>query len=364
MYTWIYFKNILVIWSCLATLIHAVKEQKTGTMMVKEGDDVTLPCHIDTHVNVDNATVEWTRLDPMPQYVYLLQDGLVVRDHLNPLYKDRTAVSAEEISRGNLSMKLSRVRLSDEGTYKCNAPNLSNGARIQLNVGKVSKPAIFSTGAEDDASYLVCDSGCWYPQPRISWLYTEGHFLPDKVSQIERDPESTHCYVLQWTLKVIQAGTTVCKLHLPHINYTLATRTQVPEPILRLKVKATTSSHLLDVRSTLNTHTSTEHGAKSKAKASITDQLPRINYTSEAHTVIPQENEYVSGHPPEVNYTLDVWTVIPGGGPMTGIMRAQFGLIAITVMLLGLLLGFLNWMKRKKTEQRQHSEIIYHETML
>ena len=361
MYTWVYFKNFLVLWSCLAAHTYAIEEQKIGTMLVKEGDDVTLPCQIDTPVNPDKATVEWTRLDLMPQYVYLLQDGLVVTDYLNPLYKYRTSVSADKMSHGNLSMKMSSVRLSDQGTYKCNVPNLSSGAKIQLRVGKVSKPVIFSI---DGGKHVVCDSGCWYPAPMMSLGYNEGQFYPGKYSQTERDPETEHCYVIQWTLNVIQAGTVLCRVHLRHINYTLERHTAVPEPGSRAKVKANTSSQFVNVRSTLEAHTFiTEDDIKKKEKATMTDRVPHRNYTFEPHTLVPQENGYVTGHPPEVNYTLEPWTVIPSGGTMTFLVLRLFAFIAITVMLLALLLGFLKWLKRQNNGQ-MHSEIIYHETLL
>ena len=354
---WFYLKNVLVLMSCLAVHSQAVNDQGIGTILVKEGNDITLPCQVDTRVNPDEATVEWARLDLVPRYVYLLQDGLVSRDLLNPLYKDRTSVSAEDMSRGNLSMRLSSARLSDEGRYKCNVPNLSRGATIQLNVGKVSKPVILWRESENGGKYLVCDSGCWYPEPAMSLLYNEGQFYAGKHSVVASDPGTKRCFVVQWTIQVLQAGTVMCIVHLKHINYTLATRTQVPAP------GPSTSGHPVDTEATRVASTVvTEGGAHPKESATVTYDLWHASHTPTACTRPSRENGSVSGRTPGVNYTLGPSG--SGGGTRTILMRAQVVAIAIACMLLTLSLGILSWVRRRRAGQVQTLEIVCRETLV
>ena len=360
---WFYFKHVLVLMSCLAVHSQVVNDRGNGTILVKEGDDITLPCQVDTRVNPDKATVEWARLDLVPRYVYLLQDGLVARDLLNPLYKDRTSVSAEDMSRGNLSMRLSSARLSDEGRYKCNVPNLSRGATIQLNVGKVSEPVILWRETEGGGKYLVCDSGCWYPEPEMSLLYTEGQFYPGKHFVLQRDPGTKRCYVVHWTITVLQAGTVMCIVRLKHINYTLTTRAQVPAPGPRAGATASTSGHLVDAEATRTASTDiAEGGAQAKESATVTYDLRRASHPPTAYSRPWRANGSVGGHTPGVNYTLEPSG--SGGGTRPILMRAQLVVIAIACMLLTISLGVLGWARKRQAGQVQTLEIVCRETLV
>ena len=95
------------------------------------GDDVILPCHIQPPVDVDNGTMEWNRP------VRPLQDGGDTAEEVDQAFKQRTSLFHDELSRGNISLKLSRVQISDAGTYQCSVPILGNSSSIQLFVGKV-----------------------------------------------------------------------------------------------------------------------------------------------------------------------------------------------------------------------------------
>ena len=110
-----------------------------------EGDDVILPCHIEPPVNVETAMMGWTRTVRLPQ------DGGDTAEELNQAYKQRTSLFHDEFSRGNISMKLSRVQISDEGTYHCSVPILGESSLIQLFVGK--------HGWKDTILYIIFFSG-------------------------------------------------------------------------------------------------------------------------------------------------------------------------------------------------------------
>ena len=103
------------------------------------GEDVILPCHIEPPVNMAKGTVEWTRPDLKPDLVHRLQQGVVHGDVLNPLYTKRTSLFHEELPYGNISLRLSRVQLSDEGEFICKAPGLPTAPSsvIHLLVGEV-----------------------------------------------------------------------------------------------------------------------------------------------------------------------------------------------------------------------------------
>ena len=107
--------------------------------MAMVGDDVILPCHIEPPVNMEKETVLWYRTDLWrSSSVHLLRDGRVDSWRQNPSYKQRTSLFSDQLSHGNISLKLSRVMLSDQGTYNCSVPGLLRSSDIDLRViGKI-----------------------------------------------------------------------------------------------------------------------------------------------------------------------------------------------------------------------------------
>eukprot|EP00064_Thunnus_orientalis_P020778 superscaffoldBa00005910_g20926 len=98
------------------------------------GDDITLPCHVKPSTDAFNEMLEWSRPDLSPRFVHVRQSG---EDHLpdqNPSYTGRTSVSINSLKQGDFSLKLSKVKLSDEGTYRCFIPVLKTDSSVQLVV--------------------------------------------------------------------------------------------------------------------------------------------------------------------------------------------------------------------------------------
>ncbi|XP_035531131.1 myelin-oligodendrocyte glycoprotein-like [Morone saxatilis] len=120
------------------------------------GDDITLPCHVKPDRDTVDMLLEWSRPDINPRFVHLRRSG---KDHLfdqNPSYKGRTSVSINRLKLGDISLKLSKVKLSDDGTYRCYMPELNLDSNIQLLVGVEIGINIVSSGV------LECKSKGWY----------------------------------------------------------------------------------------------------------------------------------------------------------------------------------------------------------
>ncbi|XP_058479688.1 myelin-oligodendrocyte glycoprotein-like [Solea solea] len=98
------------------------------------GDDVILPCHLEPRVNAQWITLEWTRTDMKPGYVYFRRGGVELRDTKISSYADRAALFADELKRGNMSLSIRNVTLADKGTYRCFVPSLKSHVVVQLVV--------------------------------------------------------------------------------------------------------------------------------------------------------------------------------------------------------------------------------------
>ncbi len=102
------------------------------------GDDTILPCHLEPAVDASKLTVEWTRPDLDPTIVYLRRDGVELLHEKNPLYAGRTSLSISRLKYGDISLKLSKVKLSDAGTYTCLLPTSGKKSEVDLAVGKTA----------------------------------------------------------------------------------------------------------------------------------------------------------------------------------------------------------------------------------
>ena len=80
----------------------------------------------------------------------------------------------------------------------------------------MSQPVISLTGIKADLLSWRCDSGCWFPEPEMSWLDSHGNIITAEPSVTEKP--SDHCYVVQRTVTVALTEHVTCRVHLPHIN--------------------------------------------------------------------------------------------------------------------------------------------------
>lgn len=100
------------------------------------GDDIILPCHLEPALDVVYMAVEWARADLNPRFIHVRRDGVELLIDQNPFYTGRTSVSINRLKCGDISLKLSKVKLSDGGTYRCYIPELNRASTVQLVVGE------------------------------------------------------------------------------------------------------------------------------------------------------------------------------------------------------------------------------------
>ncbi|XP_060795276.1 uncharacterized protein LOC132897976 isoform X2 [Neoarius graeffei] len=97
------------------------------------GEDITLNCSVDSHIPPENIEeVSWKKMDE-DILVLLYQEGEVLVDSSHERYKDRVEF-AEEINKGNFSLRLKDVRTEDKGRYMCLAfsGELSDNTTVEV----------------------------------------------------------------------------------------------------------------------------------------------------------------------------------------------------------------------------------------
>ncbi|GAA6082960.1 butyrophilin subfamily 1 member A1-like, partial [Tachysurus ichikawai] len=157
------------------------------------GEDLVLPCFIKPSASAVNMRVEWFRLDAEHSLVHLYKDQKDNNEKQAQSYKGRASLFKEELQKGNTSLKLSDVRLSDEGEYKCFVEDKSwyDDIIVYVNVKILgSHPVIMMERYDNSGGInLVCESRGWNPEPDVLWLDREGVTLTAEDTQIHRDTE-------------------------------------------------------------------------------------------------------------------------------------------------------------------------------
>ncbi|XP_043087935.1 butyrophilin subfamily 1 member A1-like [Puntigrus tetrazona] len=168
------------------------------------GEDVILPCSVKSNISVVDLRVEWFRLDLKDsQLVHLYEDHEDRNTDQIESYRGRTRLNHQELHRGAASLKLSSVRVSDEGLYKCFIQSRSwyDDATVKVTVEAVGRPPVITVHGFDYSGgfRLECESKDWYPEPDLEWLDAKGVRLSPETTQRHR---STDRFGVKFTLIV------------------------------------------------------------------------------------------------------------------------------------------------------------------
>ncbi|XP_009462425.1 PREDICTED: butyrophilin subfamily 1 member A1-like [Nipponia nippon] len=153
------------------------------------GEDVVLPCHLSPRLNAENMEVRWFR-SRFSVYVHLYHSG---QDHYSsqmPEYQERTEFLKEGISIGNVSLRIFRTRLSDEGQYQCliKDGNFYEEATVELKVAvSGSSPFLSVEDYQDGGIRVGCRATGWYPKPEMLWRDFQGQQLPSFAQSDSQD---------------------------------------------------------------------------------------------------------------------------------------------------------------------------------
>ncbi|KAI5104622.1 butyrophilin-like protein 3, partial [Silurus meridionalis] len=157
------------------------------------GEDLVLPCFIKPNTSAVDMTVEWMKLEKGASLVHLYKDHEDRNENQAQLYRGRTSLFEEELQKGNASLKLSALRVSDAGKYKCLIEYKSwyDDVTVHVTVEAQGSHPVITMESYDNSGgiHLVCESRGWIPEPEVLWLDKEGATLPTEDTQIHRDTD-------------------------------------------------------------------------------------------------------------------------------------------------------------------------------
>uniref|UniRef100_A0A671UV97 Ig-like domain-containing protein n=1 Tax=Sparus aurata TaxID=8175 RepID=A0A671UV97_SPAAU len=193
------------------------------------GDDIILPCNLEPATDAVSLTVEWARADLNPRFVHVRREAVELLIDQNPSYIGRTSVSINKLKCGDLSLKLSKVKLSDEGIYRCFVPKQGTKSEVKLAVGLVSSPVLGLSRLSSESSgvLLQCNSTGWYPEPEVLWLDGEGNLLSAGPTETVRGPDDLYTVSSRVTVEKRHRSIT-CRVQQNSTNQTREAHIHVP----------------------------------------------------------------------------------------------------------------------------------------
>ncbi|XP_053321003.1 CD276 antigen isoform X2 [Spea bombifrons] len=166
------------------------------------GEDVTLPCWFvpPAGFTLQNLSVFW-KLTNL-QDVHSFSRGQEQLEYQDPDFRNRTQLMPMELSKGNMSLLLRAVRLSDEGTYTCfvNVENSSLDVVTLQVAASFSKPTLHlepSDGLKPgDKVTVTCHTYRGYPEVELLWQDGRGRNLTENIttSQVANEEGLFHVH--------------------------------------------------------------------------------------------------------------------------------------------------------------------------
>ncbi|KAI5088077.1 bloodthirsty [Silurus meridionalis] len=162
-------------------------------LVAEAGKDLVLPCYIKPSTSVVEMTVRWLKQETKHMLVHLYKDHVDRNEDQAQSYRRRTSLFTEELQKGNASLRLSALRVSDEGEYTCfiGDESWSDDITFYVIVNALGSHPVIMMESYDNSGgiHLLCESRGWKPEPVALWLDREGVTLPAEDTQTHRDTE-------------------------------------------------------------------------------------------------------------------------------------------------------------------------------
>ncbi|KAG8549667.1 hypothetical protein GDO81_020221 [Engystomops pustulosus] len=143
----------------------------SSSMIVNIGKDAILSCYLEPEMSAVDMEIRWIRADD-GSIVYKYRKGVEETPDVNNKYYRRTEMIKDGIERGNVSMKIRDVQVSDKGLYTCyyQSDYMFDEARIEILPQAIGKSPSLLIETEAPNFKVSCSSSGWYPKPVGQWL--------------------------------------------------------------------------------------------------------------------------------------------------------------------------------------------------
>ncbi|XP_014857433.1 PREDICTED: butyrophilin subfamily 1 member A1-like [Poecilia mexicana] len=212
---------LLLMFTCKG---EAQQTDSPQSVTVMVGEDVVLPCFLKPPKDATKMTVEWGRPDLKPRFVFVNLDGEEYSADQNEAFRGRSSMIPENLKNGDVSLKLSDVRISDNGRYRCYFPR-------EKKECSASSPGISLSGLDVSSSgvMLDCSAAGWYPEPEMFWLDGDGNIMSAGAAEKSTDPDGVYTVSSRVTVEKRNNNNFTCRVQQRDINQSRETHIHVPD---------------------------------------------------------------------------------------------------------------------------------------
>ncbi|XP_038831834.1 butyrophilin subfamily 1 member A1-like [Salvelinus namaycush] len=171
-------------------------------VVASAGDDIILPCHLSPQSSAVDMDIRWFKEGDFtnPLYLYKSRTG-----EDGEGYKGRVSLLTQELERGNMSLLLKNVKVSDMGRYKCQASRLDwiQEPAVVLQVTQQgSVPRISMRKHHRVFIQLSCSSENWYPEPHMLWKDRSGKEITSAETERPKQKEGGVLYSISSHMRI------------------------------------------------------------------------------------------------------------------------------------------------------------------
>ncbi|KAF1603670.1 Butyrophilin subfamily 3 member A2, partial [Eudyptes chrysolophus] len=169
----------------LAGQYKIIPPDKSVTGVIGKG--VILPCQLNVKIIPERLYVQWIFTGNSKRIDVTTYDGKNTHNpvHEDETYQGRTNFFQSEFNKGNMSLHLKNVMLSDKGKYTCSVffENWYDEVVVDLDVAaKGDESSVFLDGHVGQGIGLTCKSQGWFPEPKVVWLNSKGQTRKEAVT--------------------------------------------------------------------------------------------------------------------------------------------------------------------------------------
>ncbi|XP_072331727.1 butyrophilin subfamily 1 member A1-like [Scyliorhinus torazame] len=170
------------------------------------GEDVLLECWLKPEMSVvRNVVVRWLKSNlGSAVHTYRNREDNTADQDLN--YRGRTELFKDELTKGNISLRIKNTRVQDEGKYICSADGETDfkETTIELKLGGLGREHwVQIEGYQKNGIQLVCESNGWFPEPELLWTSGNGQDLTAQ-SEIRFQEDSKGLVTVQSNVAVMR----------------------------------------------------------------------------------------------------------------------------------------------------------------
>ncbi|XP_074873908.1 butyrophilin subfamily 3 member A1-like [Carettochelys insculpta] len=151
------------------------------------GEGAVLPCQLTPENSPDTLNVQWILSRPPDKIDVSTYVGKNKVERQDERYQGRTQFFLTEFQRGNVSLYLKDVKVSDKGKYTCSVSleTWYDEVVVELEVAaRGGEASIFLDDYADQGIGLTCRSEGWFPEPQVLWLNSQGEKRTEKRNTI------------------------------------------------------------------------------------------------------------------------------------------------------------------------------------